>query len=60
MVTALLDTGLAITGLVEHDSVPDHALPGQMRLREDSEYVLHARSGVMPLSYTLQAVAPGA
>ncbi|MFS0735077.1 class I SAM-dependent methyltransferase [Microbacterium sp. 1P10UB] len=60
VVTALLDAGLVLTGLVEHDSVPYDALPGQMRLREDGEFVLDARSGVMPLSYTLQAVKPGA
>ena len=30
IVTALLDQGLRLTGLVEHDSVPWDALPGQM------------------------------
>jgi hypothetical protein len=28
-VTALLDAGLVMTGLTEHDSVPWEALPGQ-------------------------------
>ena len=30
IVTALLDAGLELTALVEHDSVPWEALPGQM------------------------------
>ena len=30
IVTALLDAGMTITGLTEHDSVPWEALPGQM------------------------------
>ena len=30
IVTALLDAGLALTGLVEHDSVPWNAFPGKM------------------------------
>jgi len=56
IVTALLDAGLALTALVEHDSVPWEALPGQMLERPDGEHALDARAGVMPLSYTLQAV----
>jgi hypothetical protein len=30
MVTALLSQGMKITGLVEHQSIPWEALPGQM------------------------------
>lgn len=56
IVTAVLDAGLALTGLTEHDSVPWEALPGQMVARPDGEYALDARAGVMPLSFTLQAV----
>lgn len=55
IVTALLDHGLAITGLVEHRSVPWEALPGQM-VEDDGEFRLDALDGVAPLSYTLQAV----
>ncbi len=58
IVTALLDAGLVITGLVEHDSVPWEALPGQMTLRDDGEWALAGRAGVAPLTYTLQAVKP--
>lgn len=57
-VTALLDAGLTITGLAEHDSVPWEALPGQMTLRDDGEWALSERSGVAPLTFTLQAVKP--
>jgi hypothetical protein len=30
VVTALIEAGMAVTGLTEHDSVPWDALPGQM------------------------------
>ena len=60
IVTALLEAGLNLTMLVEHDSVPWEALPGQMVERADGEFALDARAGVAPLSYTIQAVKPGA
>jgi SAM-dependent methyltransferase len=59
IVTALLDAGLELRMLLEHDSVPWEALPGQMVERPDGEYALGARAGVAPLSYTLQAVKRG-
>lgn len=55
IVTALINAGLRIDFLVEHDSVPWEALPGQMVLRPGGEWALAERSGVMPLSYTLRA-----
>jgi hypothetical protein len=58
IVTALLDAGLVLTMLVEHDSVPWEALPGQMVKRPDGEFALDARAGVAPLSYTIQAAKP--
>ncbi|TFC15392.1 class I SAM-dependent methyltransferase [Cryobacterium algoritolerans] len=58
IVTALLAAGLSLTMLVEHDSVPWEALPGQMLRREGGEYALAARAGVAPLSYTIQAMKP--
>ncbi|WP_233200010.1 bifunctional 2-polyprenyl-6-hydroxyphenol methylase/3-demethylubiquinol 3-O-methyltransferase UbiG [Cryobacterium sp. N22] len=58
IVTALLEAGLTLTMLVEHDSVPWEALPGQMVERPDGEFALGERAGVAPLSYTLQAVKP--
>jgi SAM-dependent methyltransferase len=60
IVTALLNAGLRLSMLVEHDSVPWRALPGQMLMRPDGEFALDARAGVAPLSYTIQAVKPGA
>ncbi|RZT88713.1 methyltransferase family protein [Pseudonocardia sediminis] len=59
IVTALLDRGLTITGLVEHRSVPHCALPGRMSERDDGEWVLDEHPERVPLTFTLQAVAPG-
>ena len=58
IVTALLDEGMTITQLIEHDSVPWEALPGQMVRGEDEEWRLRARPERLALSYTLQAVKP--
>lgn len=56
MVTALLTHGLDITALVEHDSVPWEALPGQMSRSTDGEWRLDKDPWRLPLSYTLQAM----
>jgi SAM-dependent methyltransferase len=58
IVTALLARGLLITGLVEHDSVPWDALPGQMETLGNGEYRLADRPWRLAHSYTLQAVKP--
>jgi SAM-dependent methyltransferase len=58
VVTALLAAGLDLTMLVEHDSVPWQALPGQMILGDDDEWRLTDRPYRMPLTYTLQARKP--
>ena len=58
IVTALLDHGLVLTGLVEHDSVPWNALPGQMTELGSGEWRLTDRPERLPHSYTLQAVRP--
>ncbi|HEU4911181.1 MAG TPA: class I SAM-dependent methyltransferase, partial [Actinomycetes bacterium] len=58
IVTALLDQGLTLTGLVEHDSVPWDALPGQMERVPGGEWRLADRPWRLPHSYTLQAVRP--
>lgn len=56
IVTALLAHGMRLTMLIEHDSVPWEALPGQMVLREDSgEFALIPERPSAPLSFTLQA-----
>jgi len=56
IVTALLAEGLQITGLVEHDSVPWEAQPGQMTKDDQGEWRLTDRPWRLPASYTLQAV----
>ncbi len=60
IVTALLDEGLRVTGLVEHDSVPWEALPGQMEKLPNGEWRLADRPWRLPHSYTLQAMRPEA
>jgi SAM-dependent methyltransferase len=54
--TALFAEGLQITGLVEHDSVPWEALPGQMAKDDGGEWRLIDRPWRLAASYTLQAV----
>ena len=58
IVTALLDAGMTLTGLVEHTSVPWEALPGRMRKLEGGEWQIADRPDRLPHSYTLQAVLP--
>ena len=55
IVTALLDAGLELTMLEEHDSVPWEALPGQMERIGDGEWRLIDRPDRLPHTYTLQA-----
>jgi SAM-dependent methyltransferase len=56
IVTAVLDAGLTLTGLVEHRSVPWEALPGLMHRLPNGEFQLADRPDRLPHSYTLQAV----
>lgn len=53
IVTGLLDAGMALTGLVEHDSVPWCALPGQMTRTDQGEWRLEDRPERLAASYTL-------
>ncbi|MEU4424653.1 class I SAM-dependent methyltransferase [Actinoplanes sp. NPDC024001] len=57
IVTAVLEAGLVLTGLEEHQSVPWDALPGRMRPIEGGEYQLIDRPERLPHTYTLQARA---
>ena len=50
---------MQVTGLVEHDSVPWEALPGQMEQCELDEWRLADRPWRLAASYTLQAVKHG-
>lgn len=56
IVTAVLDAGLELTSLTEHDSVPWDALPGLTVLDEATgEYRLRERPERLPASFTLTA-----
>jgi SAM-dependent methyltransferase len=59
IIGALLAAGMEVTGLVEHQSVPWEALPGQMTQLEGGEWQLTDRPWRLPHSYTLQAVKGG-
>lgn len=58
IVGALLDAGLTLTALTEHDSVPWQALPGRMTCDEHGEWRLTDHPERLPLTYTLQARKP--
>jgi SAM-dependent methyltransferase len=60
IVTALLDAGLTLTGLAEHDSVPWNALPGLMTRDARGEWRLTDSPARVPCTYTIQAVKPSA
>ena len=55
-ITALMDAGLELTALAEHDSAPWEALPGMMEQSDDGEWRLADRPWRLPCTYTLQAV----
>jgi SAM-dependent methyltransferase len=59
IVTALLDVGMELRLLVEHDSVPWEAFPGHMERTGEKEWRLADRPWRLPHSYTLRAVKPG-
>ena len=60
IVTALVEAGMQPTGLVEHDSVPWNAMPGQMEeTGVEGEWRLARHPERLPHSYTLQAVRQG-
>ncbi|HEX8630184.1 MAG TPA: SAM-dependent methyltransferase, partial [Catenuloplanes sp.] len=55
IVTALLDAGLDLTMLQEHDSAPWDGLPGATVRDEHGEWRLIDRPWRLPQTYTLQA-----
>jgi SAM-dependent methyltransferase len=59
IVTALLESGMELTQLVEHDSVPWEALPGKMERTDRGEWRLADRPWRLPHTYTLQAIRRG-
>jgi SAM-dependent methyltransferase len=60
IVTSLLDRGMELTMLVDHDSAPNNMLDGQMEEIGDGEWRLIDRPWRVPHTYTLQAVTRGA
>jgi SAM-dependent methyltransferase len=54
-ISALLNNGMQLTDLVEHDSVPWQALPGHMSVDEHGEWRLTDRPWRLAASFTLQA-----
>ncbi len=56
IVSALLESGMELTDLAEHDSVPWDAMPGQMERIGGGEWRLIDRPWRLPHTYTLQAV----
>jgi SAM-dependent methyltransferase len=59
IITALMDAGLELTGLTEHDSAPWAPFPGMMEKSADGEWRLANRPWRVPCTYTLQAVRRG-
>jgi 2-polyprenyl-3-methyl-5-hydroxy-6-metoxy-1,4-benzoquinol methylase len=56
IIGAVIDRGMAITGFVEHDSVPWNALPGMMERLDTGEFRLRERPSRLAASYTVQAI----
>ena len=56
IITALLDAGMRLTALVEHDSVPWEALPGHMVVDDEGEWRLSTEPERLAASYTMQAI----
>jgi SAM-dependent methyltransferase len=56
IVMSLIAAGMELTSLVEHQSVPWEAMPGQMVQDEQGEWRLKERPERLAATYTLQAV----
>lgn len=59
IVMAVLDAGLTLELLAEHDSVPWDAVPGMMEMDEVGEFRLRDRPDRLPASFTLVARRAG-
>ena len=56
IITALMDAGVRLTALTEHDSIPWQAFPGRMEQIGGGEWRLADRPWRLAHSYTLQAI----
>ena len=59
IITAVMDAGLTLTGIEEHDSVPWNPLDDAMELIDGGEYRLRRDPKRLPATYTLQAQKRG-
>ncbi len=59
VITALMDAGLELTALAEHDSAPWPPFPAMMEKSAEGEWRLADRPWRVPCTYTLQAVRRG-
>ena len=59
IITAVMDAGLVLEAIEEHDSVPWNALGDAMEDIGGGEFRLRAHPRRLPASYTLQARKPG-
>lgn len=55
IITSVLDAGMELTAIEEHDTVPWCALGEQMIEVDDNEYRLRDRPNRVPMTFTLQA-----
>ena len=58
IITAVMDAGLTLTAIEEHDSVPWNPLDDEMVEGADGEFRLQERPERLAASYTLQATKP--
>ena len=58
VITAVMDAGLALTAIDEHNSVPWNALDDAMELGDGGEFRLRVNPERLAATYTLQAKKP--
>jgi hypothetical protein len=58
IITGVMDAGLRLVAIEEHDSVPWNPLGVAMEHVGDGEYRLREAPERLPVTYTLQAVKP--
>ena len=59
VITAVMDAGLRLIAIEEHDTIPWEALSGQTENLSNGEWRLPHGPDRVAMSYTLQAVKPG-
>jgi SAM-dependent methyltransferase len=58
VITALMEAGLVLRSIEEHDTVPWNPLGDAMEMAEEGEYRLRDGAERLPATYTLQALKP--